>query len=138
MKIELSFSQDDIYRLFLTFRHNQDNYQKIKERVIGDGARVQFRREMRGKWIFLAGISFIAVASSLYPMVAGDWQSAGALWVLWAGCLVVFFTWYIISYQLSYRVLKKNEVFFEDFEHKAEQCQVLEDFRRVWEGKTFE
>lgn len=135
MKILLAFSQDDIYRLFLTFRHNPQNYQKIKEKVIGEGAMQQFKHEMRGRWVFLIAVTFIALVSSLYPMATGDYQSAAAVGVLWLCIVVVFFVWYFIAYQFSFRVLKKNETFFTEFEQKAQQCQVLEEFKNVWVGK---
>lgn len=135
MRVLLHFTQDDVYRLFLTYKRNPSNYNKIKERVIGEGARKQFGREMRGKWLFLGAITIIALVSSLYPMAAGDWRSAGALAVLWLAFVLAFGIWYAVSYRLSYRVLRRNELFFEDFEQIAQACSVLEEFDRRWQNE---
>lgn len=135
MKVLLNFTKEDIERLYLTFQRNPTNYHKIKERVVGEGARQQFRREMRGRWIFLAAITIVAIVSSLYPMAAGDWRSVGALWVVWAGFIVVFTVWYVLSYRFSYSIVQQNESFFESFESVANASPDIEAFRKKWAGQ---
>jgi len=132
MRFLLSFTKEDIARLYLTYHRNPENYAKIREKVLGDGAKANFRKDIRGRYIFLLGISFIAIVSMLYPATAGDWQTVASLAVIWGIFVLVFMTWILLSYRFSFRVMKKNEEYIQRFELIADANETVGDFLKNW------
>ena len=46
MQTLVSFSENDLERLFLTYKRNFKNYSKIKNKVIGENAEMQYKRNV--------------------------------------------------------------------------------------------
>jgi hypothetical protein len=44
MQTLVSFSENDLERLFLTYKRNFKNYSKIKNKVIGKDSEIQYNR----------------------------------------------------------------------------------------------
>ncbi|MCP4443275.1 MAG: hypothetical protein GY810_30600 [Aureispira sp.] len=129
MRILLAFTEEEIERLFLTYKRNPKNYQKIKDRVVGEGSKMMFKKEMRGRYIFAGAVTIISLISSVYSIVAQHWGSLAAIWIVWFGAILISMGWFAVSYKNAYSVLAKNEDFFKAFEAKAKQCESLVDFK---------
>lgn len=129
MRVLLSFTEEEVERLFLTFKRNPKNYQKIKDRVIGEGSKTMFKKEMRGRCVFAGGVTVVSLISSVFAIVAQNMGSLAAIWIIWLGAVLLSMGWFLVVYKNAYVILAQNETFFEKFEDKAEQCETLEDFK---------
>ena len=127
-----SFSTKDVERLFLTYKRNQDNYRKIKDKVAGPDAEQQYKSKRKSSIFFFVALTFIIVVSSSFSLIAEHMNSFIALWMIWGGAFIIFVAWSIINYQTNYRILKQNQAFFSKFEAIAKKHDTLEDFTNNW------
>jgi hypothetical protein len=135
MVFKVAFSPKEIEQLYLTFIRNPKNYEEIKKRLFGEAAKFEFRKSLIARIYFMAALSVIAIASSLFSFFAEHWASMGAIWIIWAGFMIGLGVAMYLSYQDSYLVLKKNEAFFDEFESIAKTVNNLEDFIISWNMK---
>lgn len=136
MRVLLSFTTEEVERLFLTYKRNPQNYQKIKDRVIGDGSKTMFQKEMRGRYVFAGAVTVICLISTVFAVVAQNMGTLIAIWIIWAGAVLLSMGWFLVVYKNAYTVLAKNEKFFNTFEAKAEECESLEDFKILQNADT--
>lgn len=132
MQTLASFSTHDLERLFLTYKRNQPNYSKIKNKVIGLDAHSNYKRTRKSSLFFFGALTFIIIISSSFSLVAQDTNSFMALWLIWAIAASVFTTWFAFYYRTNAHVLQKNEAFFNKFETVAQTSNSLEDFTKNW------
>jgi hypothetical protein len=132
MVFKVSFTPKEIEQLYLTFLRNPKNYGEIKKRLVGEAARFEFRKSLIARMYFMAALTVIAIASSMFSFFAEHWASMGAIWIIWAGFMIGMGVAMYLSYQDSYLVLKKNEAFFIEFESIARSVTNLEDFIISW------
>ncbi|MCH2042844.1 MAG: hypothetical protein MK212_01795 [Saprospiraceae bacterium] len=132
MQLKLSFSETEIKKLFLAYQNKPDNYKEIKNLVIGDGADEAFRRSSRGRLVFMVAVTIITIAGSMYPIFLKDYQSALAVWAVWAVLLIVSLVWSSVVWNTSHKVLLENQVFFEKFEEIAQDAMNLDHFNQLW------
>lgn len=136
MQLKLSFSETEIKKLFLSYQDKPDNYKEIKNLVIGDGADQEFRSASRGRLVFMVAITIITIAGSMYPIFLKDYQSALAVWAVWAVLLCVSIVWSSIVWNTSHKVLLENQTFFEQFEEVAKDAMSLDHFNQLWSKQT--
>jgi hypothetical protein len=136
MVFKVSFSPREIEQLYLTYRNNPKNYKEIKRRLYGDGAKLEFKKNLRGRLYFMATLSGVAIASSFFSIFAEHWGSLGAIWIIWTGFMIGLGVAMYISYKHSFLIIKNNELFFEDFEQIAALADGLEDFIIDWNLKA--
>lgn len=132
MQTLASFSAQDLERLFLTYKQNQDNYIKIKDKVIGDDAELQYKSNRKSSFFFFGALTFVVAISSAFSLIASDINSFGALWTIWGIAFILFSAWSVFYYKTNYQILEKNRQFFEKFETTAQSSQSLEDFKKNW------
>lgn len=135
MVFKVAFTQQEIEQLYLTYKRSPNNYKEIKKRLIGEGAKIEFRKNLRGRLYFMVALTVVAIASSFFSIFAEHWGSLGAIWIIWAGFMIGLGVAMYISYKDSFLVLKKNRAFFEDFEKIASNTASLEDFAIDWNQK---
>jgi len=128
MQIQQAFSQQDIERLFLTYKRKPLNYEKIKNTVIGDSIDKQYRKNQHSALLFIITVSFVIIVGSAFSLVAGHWNTFISLLVIWGFALAGYFVWRYITYRLIWRTYQSNKTFFEDFEQNAQDANSLEDF----------
>jgi hypothetical protein len=132
MVFKVAFNQQETEQLYLTFIRNPENYQEIKKRLFGEAAKIEFRKNLRGRIYFMASLTVVAVASSFFSIFAEHWGSLGAIWIIWAGFMIGLGFAMYISYKDAFLVMKKNETFFKNFENIASKANTLEDFIIDW------
>ncbi len=135
MVFKVAFTQQEIEQLYLTYKRSPNNYKEIKKRLFGEGAKIEFRKNLRGRLYFMVALTVVAIASSFFSIFAEHWGSLGAIWIIWAGFMIGLGVAMYISYKDSFLVLKKNRAFFEDFEKIASNTASLEDFVIDWNQK---
>jgi len=135
MVFKVAFTDQEIERLYLTYRNNPGNYSEIKKRLFGEGAKIEFKRNLKGRLYFMAALTVVAIASSFFSIFAEHWASLGAIWIIWAGFMIGLAVAMYISYKDAFLVLKKNEAFFDNFEKIAVNAATLEDFIIDWNQK---
>ena len=132
MVFKVAFNQQETEQLYLTFIRNPENYQEIKKRLFGEAAKIEFRKNLRGRIYFMASLTVVAIASSFFSIFAEHWGSLGAIWIIWAGFMIGLGFAMYISYKDAFLVMKKNETFFKNFENVASKANTLEDFIIDW------
>jgi len=132
MQTLVSFSKNDLERLFLTYKHNLKNYTKIKNKVIGKDAERQYKRNQKSSIFFFIALTFIIVISSVFSLVADHMNSFIALWMIWGIAAVLFSFWFITYYKNSSKILQQNQAFFDKFEAIASSNDSLDSFRMNW------
>lgn len=130
MQTLATFSAQDLERLYLTYKKNQDNYTKIKDKVIGEDAELLYKSNRKSSFFFFGALTFVVAISSAFSLIASDINSFGALWTIWALALVLFIAWSVFYYKTNYQVLEKNRQFFQKFEATAQASQSLDDFKK--------
>ncbi|MBL4650774.1 MAG: hypothetical protein JKY03_13670, partial [Aureispira sp.] len=70
MQTLVSFSENDLERLFLTYKRNFKNYSKIKNKVIGKNADIQYKRNRKSTLFFFIALTFIIAITSVFSLVA--------------------------------------------------------------------
>ena len=135
MVFKVAFTQQETEQLYLTYQRNPKNYNEIKKRLFGEGAKIEFRRNLKGRIYFMAALTGVAIASSFFSIFAEHWGSLGAIWIIWAGFMIGLGIAMYISYKDAFLVIKKNEAFFVRFELIAENASSLEDFIIDWNQK---
>ena len=123
----------ELEQLYLTYNNQPKNYQKIKDKLAGETAKIAWKRSQRAGWIFVAGVGAIALAGSAFAYWMGNPASIFALFLIWAVVSLVFLIISRISYKNSYAVLLENTTFFEKFETTVQQSPSLEDFKNKWQ-----
>ena len=136
MFFKVAFTQQEIEQLYLTYSRNPKNYDEIKKRLFGDGAKIEFRKNLKGRLYFMVALTVVAIASSFFSIFAEHWASLGAIWIIWAGFIIGLGVAMYISYKDAFLVLKKNEAFFKEFEMIASKSVTLEDFIIDWNQKS--
>ena len=134
MQILISFSNQELERLFLTYKRNPTNYQKIKLKVIGKNAELQYKRNKKSSIIFFIALTFIITVSSLFSLIGSLPDSFIALWIIWSITLVLFIFWSYYNYKKNHLVLEKNKAFFSKFEETAQKHTLLEEFKKNWKS----
>ena len=66
MVFKVAFTQQETEQLYLTYRRNPKNYNEIKKRLFGEGAKIEFRKNLKGRIYFMAALTGVAVASSFF------------------------------------------------------------------------
>ena len=132
MQTLVSFSENDLERLFLTYKRNFKNYSKIKNKVIGENAEMQYKRNRKSSIFFFIALTFIIVISSVFSLVADHMNSFIALWMIWGIAAILFSIWFLTYYKNSSKVLQQNQAFFEKFEAIANNNESLDGFRTNW------
>jgi len=132
MQTLVSFSENDLERLFLTYKRNFKNYSKIKNKVIGKNAEQQYKRNRKSSLFFFIALTFIIVISSVFSLVADHMNSFIALWMIWGIAAVLFSFWFITYYKNSSKILQQNQAFFDKFEAIANNNESLDGFRMNW------
>jgi hypothetical protein len=132
MQTLVSFSENDLERLFLTYKRNFKNYSKIKNKVIGENAEMQYKRNRKSSIFFFIALTFIIVISSVFSLVADHMDSFIALWMIWGIAAILFSIWFLTYYKNSSKVLQQNQAFFEKFEAIANNNESLDGFRTNW------
>lgn len=132
MQTLASFSAQDLERLFLTYKQNQDNYSKIKDKVIGEDAELQYKSNRKSSFFFFGALTFVVAISSAFSLIAADINSFGALWTIWGIAFILFTAWSVFYYKTNYQILEKNRQFFQKFEVTAQNSQSLDDFKKNW------
>lgn len=132
MQTLVSFSENDLERLFLTYKRNFKNYSKIKNKVIGKDAERQYKRNRKSSLFFFIALTFIIVISSVFSLVADHMNSFIALWMIWGIASVLFSFWFITYYKNSSKILQQNQAFFDKFEAIANNNESLDGFRMNW------
>jgi hypothetical protein len=135
MIFKIAFNEQEIEQLFLTFKRNPSNYNEIKKRLFGDAAKIEFRKNLKGRLYFMAALTGVTVISSFFSIFAEHWGSLGAIWIIWAGFMIGLGVAMYMSYKDAFLVLKKNEAFFEQFDKIASNTDSLEDFIIEWNRK---
>jgi hypothetical protein len=135
MVFKIAFSPTEIEQLYLTYKRNPKNYGEIKKRLFGDAAKIEFRKNLKGRLYFMATLSGVAIVSSFFSIFAEHWGSLGAIWIIWAGFMIGLGVAMYISHKDAYLVLKNNEAFFESFEEIASKSTAIEDFIIDWNLK---
>lgn len=130
MQTLASFTTQDLERLYLTYKQNPNNYNKIKDKVIGKDAELQYKSNRKSSIFFFGALTFVVAISSIFSLIGHDINSFGALWTIWAIALIVFIAWSVFYYKTNYQILQKNQQFFEKFESIAQKFQTLEDFKK--------
>ncbi len=137
MQILVSFSNQDLDRLFLTYKRNLTNYKKIKSNVIGKDAELQYNRNRKSSIMFFVALTFIIAVSSIFSLIGSLPDSFTALWAIWGIAFVLFMAWWYNNYKTNYQVLQKNQVFFSTFEEVAQKHDLLEEFKKGWESGNY-
>lgn len=132
MQTLVSFSENDLERLFLTYKRNFKNYSKIKNKVIGKDAEKQYKRNRKSTLFFFIALTFIIVISSVFSLVADHMNSFIALWMIWGIAAVLFSIGFTSYYKNSSKVLQQNQAFFDKFEAIANDNESLDGFRMNW------
>jgi hypothetical protein len=132
MQTLVSFSENDLERLYLTYKRNFKNYSKIKDKVIGKDAEIQYKRNRKSSLFFFIALTFIIVVSSVFSLVAEHMNSFIALWMIWGGAAVLFSFWFVTYYRNSSKILQQNQAFFDKFESIANTNESLDGFRMNW------
>jgi len=132
MQTLVSFSENDLERLYLTYKRNFKNYSKIKNKVIGKDAEIQYSRNRKSGIFFFIALTFIIVISSVFSLVADHMDSFVALWMIWGIAAVLFSIGFTSYYKNSSDVLKQNQAFFDKFEAIANKNESLDSFRMNW------
>jgi len=138
MVFKVAFNQQEIEQLYLTYLRNPQNYKEIKKRLFGEAAKIEFRKNLKGRFYFMITLTGVAIASSFFSLFAEHWGSLGAIWIIWAGFIIGLGVAMYISYKDAFLVLKKNEAFFDSFEKIASNSTSLEDFIIDWNQKDKE
>ena len=137
MQILVSFSNQDLDRLFLTYKRNLTNYKKIKSTIIGKNAELQYIRSRKSSIMFFVALTFIIAVSSIFSLIGALPDSFIALWIIWGIAFVLFMAWSYNNYKTNYQTLQKNQVFFSTFEETAQKCALLEEFKTIWKSKNY-
>ena len=132
MQTLVSFSNDDLERLFLTYKRNMVNYGKIKDKVVGENAEKRYKKSRKSSIFFFIALTFIIVISSSFSLMADHMNSFIALWMIWSIALILFIIWSVFNYRTNYRIIQQNQDFFNKFEEKANQSNSLQDFVKNW------
>lgn len=132
MQTLVSFSENDLERLFLTYKRNFKNYSKIKNKVIGKDAEIQYKRNRKSTLFFFIALTFIIVISSVFSLVADHMNSFIALWMIWGIAAVLFSVGFASYYKNSAKILQQNQAFFDKFETIANSNESLDGFRMNW------
>ncbi|WMX13740.1 MULTISPECIES: hypothetical protein [unclassified Aureispira] len=132
MQTLVSFSENDLERLFLTYKRNFKNYSKIKDKVIGKDAALIYKRNRKSSIFFFIALTFIIVVSSAFSLIADHMNSFVALWMIWGIAAVIFSFWFIAYYRNSFKILQQNQAFFDKFEAVASNNDSLDAFRMNW------
>lgn len=128
----IAFNNQDLERLYLTYKRNTTNYKKIKNKVIGDDAIEQYKRNRKSSIFFFIAVTFIIIVSSSFSLMASHMDSFIALWMIWGIAFTLFSGWSFFNYKTTYRVLQQNQDFFDKFENIAQKSPTLEDFAIDW------
>lgn len=132
MQTLVSFSNDDLERLFLTYKRNMVNYGKIKDKVVGENAEKRYKKGRKSSIFFFIALTFIIIISSSFSLMADHMNSFIALWMIWSIALTLFIIWSVFNYRTNYRIIQQNQAFFDKFEEKANQSNSLQDFVKNW------
>lgn len=132
MQTLVSFSENDLERLFLTYKRNFKNYTKIKDKVIGKDAEQQYKRNRKSSIFFFIALTFIIVISSAFSLMAEHMNSFIALWMIWGIAASLFSFWFVAYYRNSSKILQQNQAFFHKFETIANNNESLDSFRMNW------
>ncbi|BDS09477.1 hypothetical protein [Aureispira anguillae] len=133
MQTLASFSDHDLERLFLTYKRNLTNYTKIKDKVIGKDAEKLYKRNRKSSIFFFIAVTFIITVSSAFSLMSDHMNSFIALWMIWGIVFVLFTFWSITYYRTNYKILQKNQAFFNKFEAAAQNNNSLEEFKNNWQ-----
>lgn len=127
------FSSDsDKERLFLTYRNNPENYQKIKNKLIGDRSKTSYQRTQKSLRFFFAALTFIIIISSAFSIVGDQPNSLIALWIIWTISLVFFILINRYNYRFNFKNQEEQIVFFEAFEKIAQHSESKDQFLKAW------
>ncbi|MCH2022956.1 MAG: hypothetical protein MK207_10810 [Saprospiraceae bacterium] len=132
MQILVSFSNEDLDRLFLTYKRNFSNYQKIKSKFIGKNAALKYNKSRKSSILFFIALTFIIIVSSIFSIIGALPNSFAALWIIWSIAFILFMLWSYYNYKINNQILNKNKTFFSKFEELAKKHETLEEFKKHW------
>ncbi len=132
MSILATFSQEDTERLFLTYKNNFQNYNLIKEKLLGREIVKKYLRNRKSSIFIFSAFTFIIGVSSAFSLVGEQTNTLAALGIIWSLGFILFATWTLINYKANYQITEQNKVFFDKFESVAEKCTNLENFKKSW------
>lgn len=132
MQIRVDFSEQELERLYLTYKNKPNNYQKIKKKIVGIDTSANYRKTRKSGLIFFGGVTFIIVVSSSFSFMAQHWDSFIALWMIWSIFLVLLIGWLFLLNKTTWQIHDYNRDFFEKFESTATHTTDLRQFKQKW------
>lgn len=134
MQIQVDFSEQELERLYLTYKNKPTNYHKIKQKIVGADTSTTYRKTRKSGFIFFGGVTFIIVVSSSFSFMAAHWDSFIALWMIWSIFLVLLIGWLFLLNKTTWKIHDHNKAFFEQFESTAAHATDLKEFQQQWKN----
>lgn len=128
----MNFSQQDLERLYITYKSNPKNYYKIKEKMIGSMVIASHKKHRKSAAFFFGAVSFIIAVGSSFAAFSGHENSLVALFIIWCIALATFLVWWTIHTRTRMQQLKEDQAFFEKFELISERNPSPEAFLKHW------
>jgi hypothetical protein len=134
MQIQVDFSEQELERLYLTYKNKPSNYQKIKTKIVGIDTSLAYRKTRKSGFVFFGGVTFIIAISSSFSFMAEHWDSFIALWMIWGIFFTLLLGWLFLLHKTTWNVHDYNQKFFETFENTASKVSSLQQFLQTWES----
>lgn len=132
MSLSLFDTDDAKQRLFMTFKRNPENYNKIKSKLTAEDLKIRYQRTKKSLRFFFAALSFIIIVSSAFAIVGDQPNSLTALWIIWTISLIIFISSNRYNHQFNYRNQEEQSLFFKQFEEIAKRSETKENFIKNW------